>query len=135
MLLSTSALIVPKILGTFRLCSEIIVPNDRNAQAGNAQAHEGRIAVHRLHALVADISVLAKNDVSLGDFGSFMVVAASVPGQKMTFKLQGTFPSEMFPASAGQASVNCLPVNRKLWICDVKFSLNAVCTTCDWCQL
>ncbi len=74
------------------------------------------MAVHRLHALVADISILAKNDVSLGDDGSFTVVAASVPGQKMTFKLQGIFPAEMFPASAGQESANCLHVKRKLLI-------------------
>ena len=74
------------------------------------------MAVHSLRALVADISIFAKNDVSLGDVGRFTVVAASVPGQKMTFKLQGIFPAEMFPACSRQNSANCLHVKRKLLI-------------------
>ena len=100
----------------FVCVQKLYVPNGRTAEAGSAQARKGRMAVHSLQALVADIAILAKNDVSLGDFGIFTVVAASMPGRNMPFKLQGIVSEEMFPASARQESANCLPVNRKLWI-------------------
>ena len=133
--LSISAFSVSKRMVRFVCVQKLYVPNGRTAEAGSAQAREGRTAARRPHTPLADFLTLAKNNVSLGDSGSLAEVTVPASGQKMTFKLQGIFPSEMFPASAGQASVNCLPVNRKLWICDVKFSLNAVCTTCDWRQL
>ena len=37
--------------------------------------------VHSFHTLVADLSTVALNDVTLGGPGSFAVVAAPTPGQ------------------------------------------------------
>ena len=65
-------------------------------EADSAEQLESRA---QIHSLFAGTSILAKNDVSLGDSGSHTVVAAPAPGQKTAFKLQGIVSEEMFAVS------------------------------------
>ena len=56
-------------------------------------------AAHSLHALLADLSTVALNDVSVGGSGSFPVVTTPTPGQRKAFELLGVDPVKMFPAA------------------------------------
>ena len=58
-------------------------------------------AVHGFHSLLADLSTVALNDVSLGDSGSFAVVTTPTPGQQKAFDLLEIDPAKMIPATDG----------------------------------
>ena len=55
------------------------------------------MAVHSLHTLLADLSTVVLNDVSIGESESFKLAAAPTPGQKRAFDLLGVNPRKMFP--------------------------------------
>ena len=54
-------------------------------------------AMHSLHILLADLSTVVPNDVSIGESESFKLAAAPTPGQKRAFDLLGVNPGKMFP--------------------------------------
>ena len=54
-------------------------------------------AVHSFHTLLADLSTVALNDISIGDSESFKLVTAPTPGQQKAFDLLGVNPRSMFP--------------------------------------
>ncbi len=54
-------------------------------------------AVHSFHTLLADLSIVVLNDVSIGGSESFQLAAAPTPGQKKAFDLLGADPRGMFP--------------------------------------
>ena len=54
-------------------------------------------AVHSFHTLLADLSTVVLNDVSIGDSESFKLVTKPTPGQQKAFDLLGVNPRNMFP--------------------------------------
>ena len=54
-------------------------------------------AVHSFHTLLADLSTVALNDVSIGGSESFKLVTTPTPGQQKAFDLLGVNPRSMFP--------------------------------------
>ena len=68
------------------------------SKAARKRAPDGT-AVHSLHTLLADLSTVALNDVSVGGSGSFAVVTPPTPGQRKAFELLGVDPAGMFPAA------------------------------------
>ena len=53
--------------------------------------------VHSFHTLLADLSTVVLNDVSIGDSESFKLAAAPTPTQRKAFDLLGVNPRSMFP--------------------------------------
>ena len=53
--------------------------------------------VHSFHTLLADLSTVVLNDVSIGESESFKLAAAPTPGQQKAFDLLGVNPRSMFP--------------------------------------
>ena len=53
--------------------------------------------MHSLHTLLADLSTVVLNDVSIGESESFKLAAAPTPGQQKAFDLLGADPKSMFP--------------------------------------
>ena len=56
-------------------------------------------AVRSFHTLLADLSTVALNDVSIGGSESFKLVTSPTPGQKKAFDLLGVNPARVFPAA------------------------------------
>ena len=54
-------------------------------------------AMHSFHTLLADLSTVVLNDVSIGESESFKLVTAPTPGQQKAFDLLGVNPRSMFP--------------------------------------
>ena len=54
-------------------------------------------AMHSFHTLLADLSTVVLNDVSIGESESFKLAAAPTPGQQKAFDLLGVNPKSMFP--------------------------------------
>ena len=54
-------------------------------------------AVHSFHTLLADLSTVVLNDVSIGGSESFKLVTTPTPGQQKAFDLLGVNPRSMFP--------------------------------------
>ena len=67
-------------------------------KAAHKRAPDGT-AAHSLHTLLADLSTVALNDVSVGGSGIFPVVTTPTPGQRKAFELLGVDPAKMFPAA------------------------------------
>ena len=70
-------------------------PSARAKTASKSMPNE--TAVHSLHTLLADLSTVVLNDVSIGESESFKLAAAPTPGQKRAFDLLGVNPRKMFP--------------------------------------
>ena len=68
------------------------------SKAASKRTRDGA-AAHSLHTLLADLSTVALNDVSVGGSGSFKVVTTPTPGQRKAFELLGVDPAKMFPAA------------------------------------
>ena len=54
-------------------------------------------AVHSFHTLLADLSTVVLNDVSIGESESFKLVTTPTTGQQKAFDLLGVNPRKMFP--------------------------------------
>ena len=68
------------------------------SKAASKRTRDGA-AAHSLHTLLADLSTVALNDVSVGGSGSFKAVTTPTPGQRKAFELLGVDPAGMFPAA------------------------------------
>ena len=53
--------------------------------------------MHSFHTLLADLSTVVLNDVSVGDSENFKLAAAPTPTQRKAFDLLGVNPRNMFP--------------------------------------
>ena len=74
------------------------VPPSTRSKSACERTPDGE-AVHNFKSLLADLSTVALNDVSLGGSGSFAVVTTPTPGQQKAFELLGIDPAKMIPAS------------------------------------
>ena len=80
-------------------------------------------AVHSFHTLLADLSTVVLNDVSIGDSESFKLAAAPTHTQRTAFDLLGVNPRGMFPKAGCQDSANRVSAKGNLRFCAVKFRL------------
>ena len=53
--------------------------------------------MHSFHTLLADLSTVVLNDVSISGSESFKLVTAPTPNQRKAFDLLGVNPAKMFP--------------------------------------
>ena len=73
-------------------------------------------AVHSFHTLLADLSTVALNDVSIGEYDPDARA-------KKAFDLLGANPATVFPKAGRQESANRVPAKGNLSFCAVKFRL------------
>ncbi len=81
-------------------------------------------AVHSYLVLLADLSTVVLNDVSIGESESFKLAAALTLAQRKAFDLLGVNPAGMFPEAGRQDSANRVPAKENLRFRAVKCSLN-----------
>ena len=68
------------------------------SKAARKRAKDGT-AVHSFHTLLADLSAVAVNEISIGESGSIKLVTAPTPTQQKAFDLLDISPTKMFPAA------------------------------------
>ena len=68
------------------------------SKAARKRAKDGT-AVHSFHTLLADLSAVAVNEISIGESGSIKLAAAPTPTQQKAFDLLDISPTKMFPAA------------------------------------
>ena len=81
-------------------------------------------AVHSFHTLLADLSTVVLNEVSIGDSECFELAAAPTHTQRKAFDLLGVNPRSMFPKAGRLDSAHRVPAKENLRFCAVKFRLN-----------
>ena len=70
--------------------------------------------MHSFHALLADLSPVALNDVSVGGSESVKLVTTPTPAQQKAFDLLDINPTKLFPAAGRWDSENRVPDTEKL---------------------
>lgn len=68
------------------------------SETTSKRARDGEPA-RSTHALLADLSTIALNEVALGPSGTIPAVATPTPGQRKAFEPLGVDPAKMFPAA------------------------------------